>query len=868
MRKKKAVEWNQIRAAERVFSLPEAALRCALSVVAMNIYVFTTLFMMDGIWPGIVLGGTGFLWVFSEILFCALGFELLLPFLNQLQRSEHPLVRRIITAGVALAGCIWIALRYWRGHAEELLQGGMTLAGKYMAVYNLHFHTAIKLSEGDPEQVPLVLTALVCLLIFLLWILAYLCGRKYLWAVMPLGIWLASMFVGVAPDWKSIIWFWIGLFFIDNISEMVGFVGKPLQNPRGRKEYSKGKLVRSIAALMFMMIVFLGVSLFGKEPSQKMVEKGPEFLAFERRLEQKLQSLGNGGIDIEDLLGRKKLRSKQTEYDGKVVLELTASVKPTSNLYLKNFQSGTYRNGGWLADGSTFEYACKQDGIDSKALQRLLSGWAYENQYGSARGDYEISYKGFGTDALYPYYVAMEDLEENKLSQDVLIGKPALRRKNSVHAAVNTVPADIYLGKYYQGDEEEERLWNWYSAYVQQHYTAPSEEIPAAQKMASFLYPGSTNGTDWGINEKRMQLAKLVAAQLSSYRYNLDMGQVPKDQDIVEYFLSKGRQGFCVHFATAGVQICRNLGIPARYCEGYVAKLNTFTEQDGAYTCEVEDNTAHAWVEIYLEHIGWVPVEMTPGYYGPQWSDIMSQPITVNPTPKPEEPSESMEASVSEDAEAESTEETEASEAETEESESETQQSSEPGSSEEQGTDSSVETGEDGSVVQVGGIDWDGEGTGDTDGSHKHEMAEEKNGAKILTFLKNCLIVIAGLLVLAAAGAFAYRFIRHKIKEYEEKIPRAIKRGRYKAAVLLTNQRLYRRLKREGVLTKGQPTDREYGEALKQRYCAYKEPVWDAYMATVKQAAFSDEPLTKEQAQSCFDLYNEICSTSKEEKET
>ena len=26
------------------------------------------------------------------------------------------------------------------------------------------------------------------------------------------------------------------------------------------------------------------------------------------------------------------------------------------------------------------------------------------------------------------------------------------------------------------------------------------------------------------------------------------------------------------------------------------------------------DYNAHAWVEIYLENIGWVPVEMTPGY--------------------------------------------------------------------------------------------------------------------------------------------------------------------------------------------------------------------------------------------------------------
>ena len=33
----------------------------------------------------------------------------------------------------------------------------------------------------------------------------------------------------------------------------------------------------------------------------------------------------------------------------------------------------------------------------------------------------------------------------------------------------------------------------------------------------------------------------------------------------------------------------------------------------GNYTAEVLDNQAHAWTEIYIDSVGWVPVEMTPG---------------------------------------------------------------------------------------------------------------------------------------------------------------------------------------------------------------------------------------------------------------
>lgn len=29
----------------------------------------------------------------------------------------------------------------------------------------------------------------------------------------------------------------------------------------------------------------------------------------------------------------------------------------------------------------------------------------------------------------------------------------------------------------------------------------------------------------------------------------------------------------------------------------------------------MKDSQSHAWVEIYLDDFGWIPVEMTPGYF-------------------------------------------------------------------------------------------------------------------------------------------------------------------------------------------------------------------------------------------------------------
>ena len=53
----------------------------------------------------------------------------------------------------------------------------------------------------------------------------------------------------------------------------------------------------------------------------------------------------------------------------------------------------------------------------------------------------------------------------------------------------------------------------------------------------------------------------------------------------------------------------------ARYAEGYVVSPGSFErDQDGSFVSVVHDYQAHAWPEIYIENVGWVPFEVTPAY--------------------------------------------------------------------------------------------------------------------------------------------------------------------------------------------------------------------------------------------------------------
>ena len=121
----------------------------------------------------------------------------------------------------------------------------------------------------------------------------------------------------------------------------------------------------------------------------------------------------------------------------------------------------------------------------------------------------------------------------------------------------------------------------------------------------------------------------------ANYTYTLAPGKVPENEDFVQYFLTESKQGYCTYFASSAVLMFRELGIPARYVEGYVitpdqitkgekirrpdawieyTSEGTLSKEQAAYTFNVKDASAHAWVEIFMPGYGWVTVEVTPAY--------------------------------------------------------------------------------------------------------------------------------------------------------------------------------------------------------------------------------------------------------------
>ncbi|HAF26892.1 MAG TPA: hypothetical protein DCG85_06215 [Lachnospiraceae bacterium] len=117
------------------------------------------------------------------------------------------------------------------------------------------------------------------------------------------------------------------------------------------------------------------------------------------------------------------------------------------------------------------------------------------------------------------------------------------------------------------------------------------------------------------LNKADSDYEKLCAIEemLSAYKYSEKPGRLPlsvrDEAGFLDYFLFDMKEGYCSYFASAFVIIARSEGIPARYVQGYRVPLGKESVN------KVSSNCAHAWPEAYLDGIGWVSFEPTPGMH-------------------------------------------------------------------------------------------------------------------------------------------------------------------------------------------------------------------------------------------------------------
>ena len=141
-------------------------------------------------------------------------------------------------------------------------------------------------------------------------------------------------------------------------------------------------------------------------------------------------------------------------------------------------------------------------------------------------------------------------------------------------------------------------------------------DIPADVSLAA---QRNITGTDAFVQRDllvRNVIDYIITEMGCTYTITPDLSGVDPSMDGVENFLFNTHEGYCVQFASAVALILREYGIPARFCEGYIATgLEKMRGNDFIYGAYVHDYEAHAWVEVWFDGLGWIQYETTPQYY-------------------------------------------------------------------------------------------------------------------------------------------------------------------------------------------------------------------------------------------------------------
>lgn len=143
--------------------------------------------------------------------------------------------------------------------------------------------------------------------------------------------------------------------------------------------------------------------------------------------------------------------------------------------------------------------------------------------------------------------------------------------------------------------ESEEKM---YRSYVKENYLTLSSE-----EKTKFLQLAEAAGIRAGDEDVIEKVADYI---MNAATYNLDYKPYPSDVNHALYFLLHAKEGVCVQYATSATLMFRALGIPARYVTGYMGHT-----QAGEWA-GIDSAIGHAWTEVYLDGLGWIPVEATP----------------------------------------------------------------------------------------------------------------------------------------------------------------------------------------------------------------------------------------------------------------
>ena len=294
---------------------------------------------------------------------------------------------------------------------------------------------------------------------------------------------------------------------------------------------------------------------------------------------------------------------------------LTVTTQLEKPIYLRGYTAGRYQNGVWSPlPGSDFggDNAGMLKWLGQQGFDPLSQYDAYLTAAADTHTGSTVTVDNVGADRsrLYlPYSAAMDDSPDARQDSWYTGGGILGSRYYTFDDVSGTLPGELLQQPSWvilpQTDDQSAylRTESVYRSFVYDHYLTVDPGL--SQLISDTFWPDGTEVN--GIYDAAQRIRNVLK---DNAFYDTAPMAVPENADPIRWFLTEGEGNSALYAATA-VEAFRACGIPARYAEGYLLTAS----EAAAGTVTLTDQDGHAWPEVYLDGLGWVPVDVTPGFY-------------------------------------------------------------------------------------------------------------------------------------------------------------------------------------------------------------------------------------------------------------
>lgn len=381
--------------------------------------------------------------------------------------------------------------------------------------------------------------------------------------------------------------------------------------------------IRGWQLVYVAILVFAVLGVFSYEKTADWIERPDQIKQADKALREKLHDLYYGENLLAD--GAVTAEKRVTE-DGKTAL--TVVMEHPEPVYLRGYVGEIYRNGQWnhlpatvWKENKNLFYWLEQDGFVAAGqlglADRLVNG---QTEIGT------ITIETKDADAEYAYlpYTYMSTEAKVQSWCDAYLTAPIFGRMKTYTYQAGATATDRWTdiaGGFFTKEETDEMSAylldeSYYNGFVYSYDTY----LTNGDRELLQQYVGDAGDQSKGHIEYKTAIEKVKTYLDEQFLYTDHPALQQEDgESILEAFLEQGK-GYDVHYATLATLLFRYYGIPARYVEGYLVTPEDVAQAEPGTEIAVSRGRIHAWTEIYVDGIGYVPIEVSPAY-----ADVMPE---------------------------------------------------------------------------------------------------------------------------------------------------------------------------------------------------------------------------------------------------